>query len=86
MSVYKLHKKSRSGRRVEVRRERLEWDWPAAVACVLLALAIWLYLVNFPGIAESVPEETTPEVETTVDAADAPADATVEADLGRERA
>ena len=46
MTVYKLHKKGRSGRRVVVRAERIEWNVPAIIMCVLLAIAIWFYIVG----------------------------------------
>ena len=57
MSVYKLHKKGRSGRRVAVRAERIEWNIPAIVICILLAFAIWLYIVNFSSRASEKKSE-----------------------------
>ena len=47
MAVYKLHKKGRTSRRVAVRAERIEWNVPAIIVCVLMAFAIWLYVVSF---------------------------------------
>ena len=52
MAVYKLHKKGRSGRRVAVRAERIEWNVPAILICILMAFAIWLYIASFSGRVE----------------------------------
>ncbi len=71
MPVYKLQKKNRSGRRVAVRADRIEWNLPAGIICLLLAFAIWLYVVNFTGSAtEEPPAESaaTPEAVDTVPA------------------
>ncbi len=66
MSVYKLQKKSRSGRRVAVRAERIEWNLPAMIICLLLAFAIWLYVVSFSNhSSENIHEETTPAPDVT---------------------
>ncbi len=65
MSVYKMQKKGRSGRRVEVRAERFEVNIPAIVICVVLAVAIWLYIVNFSWSSEeNLPEQLPAETET----------------------
>ena len=47
MAVYKLQKRGRSSRRVAVRAERIEWNIPAIIVCVLLAFAFWLYTASF---------------------------------------
>lgn len=57
MAIYKLHKKGRTSRRVAVRAERIEWNVPAIIVCVLMAFAIWLYIVSFSHKdAEKAPE------------------------------
>lgn len=60
MAVYKLHKKGRSGRRVAVRAERIEWNVPAIIICVLMAFAIWLYIASFSGRVEEDKTDSAP--------------------------
>ena len=72
MAVYKLHKRGRSSRRVAVRAERIEWNVPAIIVCVLLAFAFWLYTASFANkdAGEKVdPDVTSPEA-AVVDMAD----------------
>ena len=72
MAVYKVHKRGRSSRRVAVRAERIEWNVPAIIVCVLLAFAFWLYATNVANknAGEKVdPDVTSPEV-AVVDVAD----------------
>ena len=68
MTVYKLHKRGRSSRRVAVRAERIEWNVPAIVICVLLAFAIWLYIVSFSsrGAGDKIEPATTTEATAVV--------------------
>ena len=67
MAVYKLQKKTRTSRRVAVRAERIEWNVPAIIVCVLMAFAIWLYIVSFSHKdAEKVPETNTPTATAAV--------------------
>ena len=64
MAVYKLQKRGRSSRRVAVRAERIEWNVPAIIVCVLLAFAFWLYTASFANknAGEKVdPDVTSPE-------------------------
>ncbi len=70
MAAYKLQKRSRSGRRVAVRAERIEWNLPAMVVCFLLACAIWLYIVNFSDKKQDAESDAdgTPAVTSTADA------------------
>ena len=62
MTVYKLHKKGRSGRRVVVRAERIEWNVPAIIVCFLLAVAIWFYIV---GVSSKHAEDKIDPATTT---------------------
>ncbi len=62
MRTYKLQKNDGTGRRhSEVREKRVEWNIPAIIFCILLAVAIWLYVVSFmPPLEGELPIETKP--------------------------
>ena len=70
MPIYKLQKKHRSSRRVEVRAERIDIHVPALLICGLLAFFIWLYIVGLSHLSAEVdnpsatPEQTTTEQES----------------------
>ncbi len=64
MPVYKMHKRGRSGRRVSVRAEHFEINIPAIIISILLAFAIWLYIVNFASESQ-LSSEPSPAPETT---------------------
>ena len=68
MTVYKLHKKGRSGRRVVVRAERIEWNVPAIIMCILLAVAIWFYIVGVSSkhAGDKIDPATTTEATAVV--------------------
>lgn len=68
MTVYKLHKKGRSGRRVAVMAERIEWNVPAIIMCVLLAIAIWFYIVGVSSkhAGDKIDPATTTEATAVV--------------------
>ena len=74
MPNYKLQKKHRSSRRVEVRAERIDIHGPALLICALLAFFIWLYIVGLSHLSAEVdnpsatPEQTTTEQESAVSA------------------
>ncbi len=66
MPIYKLQKKYRSSRRVEVRTERIDIHVPALLICALLAFFIWLYIVGLSQLStESEVPGTTPEQTVT---------------------
>lgn len=46
MPNYKLQKKGRSARRVEVRADHIEIHVLALILCAVLAFFIWLYIVG----------------------------------------
>ncbi len=60
MPIYKLQKKSEKGRRVVVRPDYVEIHVPALIVCVLLALGIWLYVVNFTEDVTIAGGDTSP--------------------------
>ncbi len=64
MPSYKLQKKSEHGRRVAVRPDYIEVHVPALIVCVLLALGIWFYIVNFTEDRTIAGGEGTTAVET----------------------
>lgn len=74
MPIYKLQKKHRSSRRVEVRAERIDIHVPALLICGLLAFFIWLYIVGLSHLSAEVdnpsatPEQTTTEQESAASA------------------
>ncbi len=72
MPSYKLQKKGKSARRVEVRAERIDIHVPALIICAVIAFLIWLYVVGFSHIPTANPNgdssgDTTPPVEAVVD-------------------
>ncbi len=73
MRTYKLQNTgAASRRRPEVREKHLELNPPAIIICILIAIAVWLYVVSFlPPIEGERPMETLPPVdETTPTASD----------------
>ena len=83
MLNYKLHKKGRSSRRVEVRAVNIEIHALALIICAVLAFFIWLYIVGISQIPNTPPvADTTPAVsETTAEEpeTEAPAEDVTEA-------
>ncbi len=67
MAVYKLQKKSRSGRRVAVQAERIEWNIPAMIVCLLLACVIWLYIVSSSDRPQEPPTDPSPSESVAAD-------------------
>ncbi len=62
MRTYKLQKRNPQSKKAEVREKRFEVQPLAIVACLLLAVAIWLYVVSFmPPMNGDVPPETPAE-------------------------
>ena len=81
MLNYKLHKKGRSSRRVEVRAMNIEIHALALIICAVLAFFIWLYIVGISQIPKNPTVDTTPAVvDTTAEIPDeAPTEAPTEA-------
>ncbi len=46
MAKYEIRQEDRNRRRVRISRKRLELHWPALAVCLLLAVLLWLYVVN----------------------------------------
>ena len=46
MAKYEIRQDDRNRRRVRISRKRLELHWPAMAVCLLLAVLLWLYVVN----------------------------------------
>ncbi len=72
MPRFKLQKKYKSPRRVEVRPVQTEIHVPALILCALLAFLIWLYVVGFSHLSDPpVTEETPPPAAETAEPTEA---------------
>lgn len=73
MAKYEIRQDDRNRRRVRISRKRLELHWPAMAVCLLLAVLLWLYVVN-GGLRRGYREPPVTEsgaAENTVPAPDA---------------
>lgn len=64
MSKQKLYPVHRSPARTEVRAEQLVIHIPAFLACILVSLVIWYFMVIFPTISEEPPADSGAVSET----------------------
>ena len=59
MAKYEIRQDDRNRRRVRISRKRLELHWPAMAVCLLLAVLLWLYVVN-GGLRQGYREPPVP--------------------------
>ncbi len=60
MAKYELRREDRGGTGVRIRRKKLELHWPALAVCLLLAVLLWLYVVN-GGLRQTYPNPPAAE-------------------------
>jgi hypothetical protein len=72
MAKYRFFKKNKYSRKVEIRRERVEFDPGALFVCLVAAILVWLYVAGtYLNNAEQPPLTTEP-AETEQATADEP--------------
>ena len=79
MAKYRFFKKNNYSRKVEIRRERVEFDPSALFVCLVAAILVWLYVAgthmqnteHLPQVTEpAATEEATADSSTEDPAAD----------------
>lgn len=72
MAKYRFFRKNKSSRKVEIRRERVEFDPSALFVCLAAAILVWLYVAGTHLHNTEQPPLTTEPTETEQVTADEP--------------